>query len=92
MDLGKKKALEVKKVAALQLKDGSLSMPTPPPRKQNRKRKNQGDGERPLKKIFSQPVALNSASPQGTPNLPRYGVGKGLMIARGPVINEPITI
>ena len=83
-------------MAALQLKDVSLLNP-PTPRacaraKKNLKKKNQGDGERPLKKIVSQPVALDPTSPQGTPNPPRYGVGKGLMTAHGPVINELITL
>jgi len=96
MDLGKKRALEVKKVAALQLKDVSLLNPSTPRAharaKQNQKKKNQGDGECPLKKIVSQPVASDPTSPQGTPNPPRHGMGKGLMMAHGPIINELITL
>ena len=77
----------MKKAAAFQLKAGSLSAPTT---KMNQKRKNQGDEERPLKKIVSQPIALDSAGSQGTPNLPCHGVGKGLMMARGLILNEPV--
>ena len=77
----------MKKAAAFQLKAGSLSASTT---KMNQKRKNQGDGERPLKKIVSQPIALDSAGSQGTPNPPCHGVGKGLMMARGLVLNEPV--
>lgn len=60
MDLGTKKALEVKKAAALQIKAGSLSAPTA---KTSHERKSQGNGERPLKKIVSQPVASNLMGP-----------------------------
>lgn len=87
MELGTKRALVVKKVAALQLKASSLSAFTA---KTNQKRKNQHDGERPLKKIGSHLVASDSVGSQGSPNPPRHGVGKGLMMACNPVLNESI--
>ena len=67
MDLGTKRALDVKRVAALQIKAGSSSAPTG---KIGQKRKNQGDGEHPLKKVVNQLVTLGSSSSQGTPNPP----------------------
>ena len=56
MELGLKRALVVKKAVTLQLKAGNMSTPTA---RMNQKRKNQGNEERPMKKIISQPVALD---------------------------------
>ena len=56
MELGLKRALVVKKAVTLQLKAGNMSTPTA---RTNQKRKNQGNEERPTKKIISQPVALD---------------------------------
>ena len=87
MDLGTKRALKIKNVAALSIKvGGSLASST----KTSQKRKNQSDEDRPLKTRANQPVNLGRSGSQGTPNPPRHGVGKGLMTAHGPIINEPI--
>ena len=58
--------------------------------KTSQKRKNQGDGDHPLKEVVNQPVKLGPSDFQGTPNPPRHGVGKGLMTTHGPIINEPV--
>lgn len=88
MDLGTKKALEVKKVVALHIKaGGSLAYTT----KTGQKRKNQSDGDRQLKKGVNQPVNLGPSRSQGMSNPPRHRMGKGLMTARSPVINEFVT-
>ena len=87
MELGTKRALAVKKVVAFQLKAGNSSAPTA---KTSLKRKNQDDGERSLKKIVSQSVISNLVGSQDTLDLPRLGMGKGLMTTRSPVLNEPV--
>lgn len=87
MDLGTKRALKIKKVAALSIKvGGSLASST----KTSQKRKNQSDEDRPLKTRANQPVNLGRSGSQVTPNPPRHGVGKGLMTVHGPIIYEPI--
>ena len=87
MDPGTKRALKIKKVVALSIKvGGSLASST----KTSQKRKNQSDEDRPLKKGANQPINLGQSGSQGTPNPSRHGVGKGLMMAHGPITNEPI--
>ena len=85
MDLWTKKALEVKKAVALQIKAGGSLAYTA---KTDQKRKNQSDGDRQLKKGVNQPVNLGLSGSQGMPNPPWHRMGKGLMMACSPVINE----
>lgn len=87
MDLGTKRALKIKKVAALSIKVGGLLASST---KTSQKRKNQSDEDRPLKTRANQPVNLGRSGSQGTPNPPRHGVGKGLMTTHGPITNKPI--
>ena len=87
MELRLKRAFAVKKAAILQSKVGSSSAPAA---KTSLKRKNQADRGRTAKKTVNQPVVSDSTSSQGIPNPPHHGTGKGLMSARGPIINEPI--
>ena len=52
---------------------------------------NQGDRDCSLEKVVNQPINLGPSVSQATPNPPRHGVGKGLMMAHDPIINEPVT-
>ena len=87
MELGLKRALGVKKAATLQSKACNSSTPAA---KTSLKRKSQADRGHTTKKTVNQPIISDPTGSQGIPSPPRHGTGKGLMSARGPIINEPI--
>ena len=87
MYLGTKRALEVKKVEALQIKASGLSTSIA---KMSQKWKNQSNSDCPLKKGVNQHVNLCPSGSQGMPNPPQHWVGKGLMTAHSPVIKESV--
>lgn len=81
MDLGKKRALVVKKAATLRIKSGGSSALLV---KVKTKRKPLSERKSPLKRMSDTLTGTSEGSSQRN-NPPCHGVGKGLMTTQGPI-------